>query len=665
MPQHLHLDFETYSEADLKSVGAYRYALDPSTEILCAAMAIGDGEPVLWPPQQGYTLDALEPYWDALEDPETLIYAHNAQFEIAISTALMWKTWGIRCPDISRFRCTMSFARRAALPGSLGKLAEVLGLKDQKDKKGTSLIKKFCEMQTPKKPTKKNPQGIPARRIRPQDEPEAFADLLAYCQQDVRVEQEVAKRLAYFDDDLNNRNYTLHEIINARGVAVNLQALRNAQKIIEEETEVVSSQFRQLTGFEVTQNAKLLAWANRMHGYDFANLQAETVDSFLEQYEGQEDVDDVVKALRMKQSTAYASIKKVATMLECAGPHDNRIRGMLNHHGATTGRSTNSLVQFQNMKRPTIKHSEDAYREICAGISRDMLDICHGAPLEVISSCVRHFVHDCEPEEKLMHDADYAAIEARIVCWLAGQDDALQEYRDGVDRYKVMASLIYGIPVSEVNKHPQRFVGKTAILGCGFGAGATSIRKACKKMGYDMPIGLDETAVNSFRAKHRKVRSYWYDVENCSKRAIVNRGQIIKHRNIAFLCDEIGGMLFLLIKLPSGRKLAYPRPRISNDRILFFGSITGSTWGDVETYGGKLVENITQAVAADVLCHGVRNAENAAYLSAALIHDQALAYYQEGQTSQRFVELLTDLPAWAEGLPIEAEGGLVPFYKKD
>lgn len=263
-------------------------------------------------------------------------------------------------------------------------------------------------------------------------------------------------------------------------------------------------------------------------------------------------------------------------------------------------------------------------------------------------------------------DADYSAIEARIVCWLAGQEDALEEYRQGIDRYKVMASFIYGIGQDQVNKFPQRYIGKQTILGCGFGMGPVKFRADCMKKGrYDLPLGLEYTAVQGWREKHRKVVAYWYDVEKCAKRAITSPGELIRWRNVAFCVRTVGGMPFLLIRLPSGRKLAYPRPRISDNRITFFGKIgTTNNYGDVETYGGKLVENITQAVAADIMANGAHNAENAGYEIATLIHDQALAYVATGQTAEEFVSLLTDLPAWADGLPITAEGDLVPFYRK-
>lgn len=708
MPQHLHLDFETFSKVDLKSVGAYRYAFDPSTEILCAAMALNDEYPVIWHKgirqeiESGFNL-----YWDALENPDVLIYAHNAQFEMAICQALLYKTWGIQCPDLSRFRCTASLARRAALPAKLETLAITLGLQNLKDKKGSSLIKKFSVMQAARKPSKKNPDGLPPFRIMPEDDSKVFADFLSYCQQDVRAEREVAKCLAYFDEPINNANYSLDAVINARGVTVNLDALHHAQRIIDEETEIVSAKFRHITGFEITQNAKTLEWCNE-RGEDFENLQAETIEAFLDKHDPLTEFNKygnvVVQALYLKQSVAYAAIKKVTTMLECAGPHDNRIRGMLTHHGATTGRWSASLVQFMNMKRPTIKDangkgtSEDAYREICEGISREMLDLCYGPPLEVISSCIRHFVHDKNRIEKIdgnltyifgekelpFIDADYSAIEARIVCWLAGQEDALEEYRaqdtatnkeekNRLDRYRIMASHIFNTPVEYINQHPQRFIGKQAILLCGFQGGPAKFRQTCEKFGYkDMPFGLEDLAVKVFRKKHKQVVQYWYDAEDCAKEAILKKNTIITLDNISFLCRDIEGIPFLLIKLPSGRKLAYPKPRIipskkfeGNTTIVFYGHIQGQIWGEVETYGGKLVENITQAVAADVMANGAHKAESAGYEIATLIHDEAISYFKPGQTPEEFVKLLSDLPAWADGLPITAEGDLVPFYKKD
>lgn len=269
-------------------------------------------------------------------------------------------------------------------------------------------------------------------------------------------------------------------------------------------------------------------------------------------------------------------------------------------------------------------------------------------------------------------DADYSAIEARIVCWLAGQEDALEEYRQGVDRYKRMASFIYGIPEEEVNKFPQRFLGKTAILMCGFGGGGGTFRVSCRKMGYDLPERMEFKAVEAYRARHQKVEQGWKAVDKAAKSAIIKKGEMFSACRCDFKCKEIEGMWFLLIRLPSGRKLAYPRPKVVPSRkfenatsVVYFGHIIGTQWGDVDTYGGKIIQNITEGVQSDIMAHGAHNCENAGYEIATLIHDQALAYHQPGQTAEEFVELLTDLPGWASGLPIEAEGGIVPFYKKD
>lgn len=680
MSTHLHLDFETYSSCDIRDVGAYRYANDPSTEILCAAMAFGNDEPVAWDctMDDAFDLFELEPYFDALNNPVVLIYAHNAMFESAVLQALSMKTFGIPCPDLSRFRCTASLARRAALPAKLETLAETLQLKNLKDKRGKSLINKFSVMQKAPRVSKRNPQGGNPFRIYPKDDPAAFAEFVEYCRQDVRTEQEVARRLAYFDEPINNANYTLDAKINARGVPVNLKALRHAQKLIEEETEIVSRQFRELVGFEVTQNAKLLVWANG-HGHNFPNLQAETIDSWLEEREGVTD-DVVASALRLKQSIAYASIKKVRTMLECAGPHDNRIRGTLTHHGAGPGRWTASLVQFQNMKRPTIKHSEEAYGDICDGMDRELLEAINGPILEVISSCVRHFVQD---SPRSIFDGDYASVEARIVNWLAGQEDALARFRaydrapagskekKSLDPYRIMASEVYKIRVEEVLPFPHRFIGKGLVLGAGFMLSWTGFQRQClEQAGYEVSDDEAKAAIDIWRGKHKKVVQWWKDLDNAAKRAVLQREKIFQAGKVSFCCKDIEGMLFLLMRLPSGRKIAYPRPKIvpgkfeGTTQIEYFGNIKGVTWGACRLWPGVMANNATQGTANDVMFAGCHNCEREGYEIFNVVHDQGLSFIKPGQTSERYLELLTDMPEWANGLPLASEGGEAPFYRK-
>jgi len=296
-------------------------------------------------------------------------------------------------------------------------------------------------------------------------------------------------------------------------------------------------------------------------------------------------------------------------------------------------------------------------------------------------------------------DADYAAIEARIVNWLAGQEDTLDRFRrydaatskeekHQLDPYRIMAGTIFSIPVRDVDKG-QRFVGKQSELACGFQQGPDGYRKGCKKYGVVLPVGLEFKVVKTWRSTHPHVVRMWYALDNAAKEAICKKGTAVNvtpklmkgespntklpvFQSVKFLCKDVGGMPYLIMRLPSGRRLSYPRPRVvpskkfeTGTTIEFFGNIKGTKWGYIDTFGGRLLENLTQAVAADIMANGAHNAEREGYQIATLIHDQAIAFHGEGQTAERFVELLTDLPPWAAGLPIAAEGGLVPFYRKD
>jgi len=250
------------------------------------------------------------------------------------------------------------------------------------------------------------------------------------------------------------------------------------------------------------------------------------------------------------------------------------------------------------------------------------------------------------------------------VCWIADEQEALQEYRDGIDRYVRMASLIYGAPDASITKD-QRFVGKQVVLGCGFGLGPGKFQKMCEQFGNPVEAELAERAVTAFRNRHKKLVRLWYAAEAACKQAVNKPNTVFKiGSKCETFCAQTAGMMFMMIRLPSGRLLSYPQPRIEPDgRLTFYGQVMAK-WMHIDTYGGKLIENIVQGIAADVMGNGAINAERAGYQIATLIHDQALGYKQQGQTIERFVELLTALPAWASGLPIVAEGNVVKYYTK-
>ena len=349
-------------------------------------------------------------------------------------------------------------------------------------------------------------------------------------------------------------------------------------------------------------------------------------------------------------------------MLLLADPEDSRIRGTLFYHGASTGRWSSKLVQQQNLKRST-KDSEDAFAMLRSGAPMCAIELVHGPILQTLATCIRHFINDCDEP---LDSVDYAAIEARIVCWLAGQEDALEEFRQGIDRYKVMAAKIFRTTIAHITKD-QRFVGKQTVLGCGYGMGANKFIGTCESYGETVSVEVAELAVSTFRDTHKQVTSLWYKLEGACKRAILTPGQKIKvGDHLTVFCMTTAGKRFLMIRLPSGRHLSYPEPRIDSDRITFYGQIPGKAiWGRIETYGGKLVENVTQGVAADCMGIGAINATKAGHEIVMLVHDEAVRTTRgSAHTLQHFIQCLTDMPEWANGLPLVAEGETIPHYRK-
>jgi DNA polymerase len=808
-PISVHLDLETFSEQPIGSkdgVGSFRYTRDPSFEILMIGCAVGDEKPVVWVnPKLGIVASEEDQArgWEILamlHDPRVLVYAHNAQFEIAAMEAGFRKATGLPPPKPTQYRCTMAMTRRAALRPALEDVATDLGLMQKKDTRGNALIKRFSEPQERKgkmyspeeaaelrranamdilmsKSRKPKTYKVFRPRILPTDSPEdeaAFREYIEYNRQDVVVEREVHRKLKYFEltgDAL--ATFQLDVAINMRGLPVNIRALQNAQRIIETVEGTIGVQFRELTGFNHTQRERVLEWLQQ-RGWRGLNMQAATINAALGQ-EGDDDEEEeqvsadagdvslehcgpeVRQALQMKKWLSYAATKKIKTMLAMVGPDDNRIRGLLIYHGAGPGRWSAVKVQPQNFKRPSLdlvkrmdwkaagfkdagKALADltakAYAAIEAGADAWEIQTFYGPPLEVISSCIRHFIHDkhvCEQcggldsygggqpcwlccgdhtVEHEMASADYSAIEARILPWLAGEEQALEEYRKNIDRYCKMASVIYNKPINKKDhEFPERFVGKQAILLLGYQGGGPKFRQTCEKYGYfDLPEKLEFQVVKAFREMHPAIVAFWKNMEKAARSAIMQPGTwFAASDKVKFICRKTAGMTYLFMRLPSGREIAYPKPllepclrynykgkpyqivnptqeQIDKARhrvgesvkygdggftlksvITFYGQIEKKKiWGRVQTYGAKLVENATQGTAADIMANGAINAERHGYETASLIHDEFLGYYMpwKGQTIDDLVAKLTDLPPWADGLPLTAEGKIVPYYLK-
>lgn len=458
-----HLDYETRSMADIGTTGAFRYAEDPSTEILCAAIARDGEAPLLWvnPKFEFDDMSACHSSVGALDLIREMgvsaapVYAHNAYFEQAITNHCPNNTWFNI--DVIRWRCTAAMARRAAIPPSLEKAAETLHLSEQKDGGGKALIRKFC---------------IPQKTgnfIQPINRQEDFIDFCEYCLQDVRVEQGIHQALKHFEltgDTLAAFQADLR--INSRGMPVNLHALRHAQELIAAKEERMTAEFRELTGFNPTQRDVLLKWLKE-HEYPADNLRADTLDEQLESADFNPD-SLIGRVLTIKKSLSFASIKKVKAMIECACA-DERVRGTLQFYGAGTGRAAGRLIQPQNFKRPTIANTDASYADICAGQSEEHIELFHGPLLEVISSSIRHFIHDPDGP---MFDVDFSAVEARISAWLANEEWKLEVFRTHGKIYEATICRMTGMPLQEMldyykqhgKHHPDRFKGKVAELAC-------------------------------------------------------------------------------------------------------------------------------------------------------------------------------------------------------
>jgi DNA polymerase len=681
---NFHLDFETRSTADIKRTGAFRYAEDPSTEILCAAIA-RDGEgPLLWV-NPNFEFDDMSvcrssPGVDELiaemNRNDAPVYAHNAYFEQAITNHCPNNRWFKI--DYRRWRCTAAMSRRAAIPPSLEKAAETLGLLQQKDSKGKALIRKFSI-----------PQKALGKFIQPIDRQDDFIAFCQYCLQDVRVEQGIHKALKHFEltgDTLAAFQADL--AINSRGLPVNLPALRHAQTLIEANEARLTEEFRELTGFNPTQRDVLLKWLKE-HGYEGDNLRADTLDEQLESAEF-DPTSEIGRVLQIKKSLSFASIKKVKAMIECACA-DSRVRGTIQFYGAGPGRASGRLVQPQNFKRPTIKNTDDAYADIMAGASEEHIELFYGPLLEVIGSCIRHFIHD---EAGPIFDVDFSSIEARIAAWLANEEWTLEVFRTHGKIYEATACRMSGMPLQEMldyakehgKHHPDRQKGKVASLALQYQGGV----EALKAMGaLDMGVKEEELeeVVEQWREANPNIVKVWHAYDRAAKAAVSNFGSRHQAGKVEFFCAVTAGTKYLFAKLPSGRRLAYRDPKIeetvsrnkktgeietwecgkikTRQSLTYWGQIRGKTiWGRCGLYGGLLLQNFCEGVGADLLNNGIIKAEEAGYEVCSLIHDQILTYTRESQSIEELVGHMTNVPEWTKGLPVAADGQVQPYYTK-
>lgn len=648
----LHLDFETFSQVQLDAVGAVRYAADPSTEVLCAAYAEDDGPVECWEPG----MDPPRPVIEAIESGEVPIHAHGALFELAVlrytTSRLGWPV-----PRYKQMRCTLARSAYAGLPRGLDSAAASMSLKERKDPDGKRLIAMFCELQ---RGTKKKPRW----RILPSDEPEEFGKLIAYCKQDVVTERALDKVLPDFPP-IEQIAFDLDVLVNSRGFPMDLSAIDAAARIMD----VISAEYLDLTdlatnGISPTQRDKLLAWLQD-GGMRIADLQRATLEELMKR----NDLPPLIReVLEMRMEVGRAAPKKLRSMLGVAV--NGRAHGTLVFYGAHTGRWSGRVVQPHNFPRGEMKalDVETAFKLI---LTRDVeaFRIIFDQPAATISSCMRGFIA-AEPGNEL-YVVDFSAIEARVLVWLAGQDDMVKAYEQGFDLYIIMASWLYGVAPGRVTGE-QRRIGKNLILGCGYSLGAVSFVDYCANAGSIVTEEFAQFAVKAYRDRHPKVVSYWYEIENAAVDTIRTGRPHAVIRNgipIRFWMDG----KTLTCDLPSGRSLFYrdarivmvegfrgPRPQIEYLVAL------GARFVRTSTYGGKLVENIVQALARDLLVIGMYRAEAAGYPVVLTVHDEIVCEVRLGFGSpEELVRIVTVRPRWGLTLPISAKGFRTRRYRKD
>ena len=656
----IHIDFETYCEIDITQVGMHAYTEHESFDLLMMAYAIDDGEIGIW--EKGEPLPGS--VMDALRDPFETVGAHNAGFE-----RLCFKNYAIPklgWPNITldRWKCTAAMAARLALPRSLDRLAIALDL-PTKHGRGKQLINLFSKLQ---RPTKKSGHDKSWRRTK-EDSPEDWQSFKEYCVQDVEVERRVCDKisaLAY--DEGEDEVWMMDSEINDRGVPIDQELVSTAKGIVEEYFAKLTAEFREITGLNPTQRDKYKDWLDSQ-GVHIPDLTAKTVDAFLQSI----PAGEINRTLEIRRSLARSAVKKLDKM-QTAASTDGRVRGSVLYHGATTGRFSGRLIQPHNFMRPTIKNVDQAIEVIQMG-DLSALELLYNDPMEVVSSCLRGMI--AAPKSKLIV-ADYSSIEARVLCWLAGQDDAVAQYHKGFDAYKDMAAALNNKDVKDVTSEERR-LGKAIILGCGYQMGPRTFMRTCEMQGNPIDKKTAKRAVAAFRRKYRKVSLLWDDLEHAAKKAVETGIEMcdVSSKSKVFFGMEEG---YLFMHLPSGRRLSYPRAELvmkkteytdidteakesfEKETIRFYGAMGDSVvWGNNHTYGGKLVENAVQAIARDLMVYGMKQAVEAGFPIIGTVHDEIIA---EGDAMGDFENIICQLPDWAEGVPLAAEGYIARRYRK-
>jgi DNA polymerase len=661
----LNIDIETYSSVDIKKSGLYKYVESPDFQILLFAYSV-NGEPTqIIDLANGEQIP--KDVVTALFNPEVIKKAYNAAFE----WYCLSKHFIVPFPGnwLSQWRCTMFHGLYCGFTAGLGVTAKVLGLPQDKHKMtvGSSLIKLFC---TPTKPTKKN--GNRTKTL-PHHEPEKWQLFKEYCIQDVEVEKEIDKRLTHFPvPEKEQKMWELDQRINAFGVKIDKELVDSALYISKLTTAQLTEEAISITGLNNPNSDQQLSGWIAKKGIVMENMQAATVSEMIETLKANPGFSDVKRALELRQELSKTSVKKYVSMetVMCA---DGRVRGILQFYGANrTGRWAGRLVQVQNLPRNYLQTLDHA-RQLLKAKNADALKVIYGNIPDTLSQLIRTAFVPSEGNQLAI--ADFSAIEARVIAWLAGEQWRLDVFNTHGKIYEASASQMFGVPLELIKKGNPEYAlrqrGKVAELALGYQGGPYAL----ETMDYDKAIDPEDRPgiVKRWRAANKRIVDLWFSLENAAL-SVMRTGQPagVKGLILARESDIQNGLDFLTVTLPSGRKLFYVKPFLAEndfgkEAIHYFGlNQTTKKWEKQSTYGGKLTENIVQAIARDCLAITLERLENAGYQTVMHIHDEAvLDVPREKADLDTIIDIMRQPIEWAPGLPLNADGFVSDYYKKD
>lgn len=638
----LSIDIETYSDVDLSKSGVYPYAESDNFEILFFGYSVDGHPPQVIDLANGEQLP--DDIIAALTDPNVIKTAYNAMFErICISKHLGLPKGTYLDP--TQWHCTMVWAATLGLPMSLAGVGAVLGLDKQKMSEGKDLIKFFC---------------IPDKdgnRHHPKVHPGKWELFKSYNCRDVEVEIAIQQRLAKYPvPDFVWNEYHLDQQINDRGIGVDMELVRHAITINEDIKNEITAEIQALTMLDSPNSVQQMKEWLAENGMETESLGKQAVKELLETAP-----PELAKVLSLRQQLAKSSVKKYDAMLSshCI---DDRIRGMFQFYGANrSGRFSGRLVQLQNLYRNSMPHLDTA-RDLIKADDIETLDLLFGDIPDVLSQLIRTALVPKAPYKRFIV-ADFTSIEGVVLSWLAGEQWRLDVFKNGGDIYCISASKIFGVPVVKhgINGH-LRQKGKIAELACGYGGSVG----AMKAMGaQEMGLSDDEIQqiVTDWRDASPNIVKLWWDVDRAVKKCIKEKTEA-NVKGLHIFCESG----FLFIELPSGRRLAYVKPKIGENKfggesVTYMGVGEQKKWERIESYGPKFVENIIQGIARDILLHAMMNLRD--YRIVAHVHDEVIIEATDDITVDEIVQKMCITPRWARGLTLRADGYECEFYMKD